>query len=90
MRKMTTEIPQRFISEIYRVDLRLRAQDLRSSSKFDNICCFQQPSTQTLGSNSIFGAVRLAIQNWSLFVHAEIPSFCTNFSLSHIFMHTIV
>ena len=62
MRKMTTEIPQRFISEIYRVDLRLRAQDLRSSSKFDNF------SSQFVVSSSLVPRLLEVIQISAPFV----------------------
>ena len=82
--------PKRFISEIYRRDLRLRILGLRSFFKYVEFCDFWQPSTQAPCANSNFDTIHLGIRNFKLSVGDLFRTFCPIFPWSHIFLWEIV
>ena len=63
----TTSSPQRFISEIYRVDLRLRILGLRFKMKLDESYCSRYARTQATRANSFPSLLGFLTKNKALY-----------------------
>ena len=64
---MTRSSPQRFISEIYRVDLRLRMLGFRFTMKLDESYCSRYARTQATRANSFPSLLGLLTKNKALY-----------------------
>ena len=87
---MTRSSPQRFISEIYRVDLRLRMLGFRFTMKLDESYCSRYARTQATRANSFPSLLGLLTKNKALY-WAKLKSafFRQNFIIANILCHRL-
>ena len=71
---MTRSCPLRFISEIYRVDLRLRILGFRFTMKLDESYCSRYARTQATRANSFPSLLGLLTKNKALYwANSKVP-----------------
>ena len=87
---MTRSSPQRFISEIYRVDLRLRMLGFRFTMKLDESYCSRYARTQATRANSFPSLLGLLTKNKALYWAKSKVPFLAKLHMSKHIMSPIV